>query len=307
MADKQLAFYYNDDVGKRIIKEQYSMEKMSLAARIKAELTSYNGKMGIYIDDFKGNTIEIDADETFETASTIKTFILIDLYQQVHDGIKSLDDRLVYTEENKIDGSGVLQSLNYGVEMDVRSFATLMIIVSDNIATNIMIDYLGINHINETIKKWGFENTILHNKIDFDKYDRLGTTTPRDYGKAFTMLHERTLISREACEEMIEIFKKQHYNSMLTKDFPQYYMSGDDSFASDDELISVASKSGSMNACRNDGGLVITPFGEYVIVLFNKEFYDKLYYPEHDATFYGARVSRLVLDQYLALMGDIKK
>lgn len=281
------------------------MEKISLATRIKAELASYNGKMSVYIDDFKGNKVEIDADETFETASTIKTFILIDLFDQVHQGTKNLNDKLVYTEENKIDGSGVLQSLDFGVEMNVKSVATLMIIISDNVATNMMIDYLGIDHINETIKKWGFKNTVLHNKINFDMYDKLGTTTPRDYGKAFTMLHARTLISKDASEQMIEIFKMQHYNSMLTKDFPQYFLAGDDSFASEDEQISIASKSGSMNACRNDGGLVITPYGEYCIVLFNKDFYDQLYYPEHDATFYGARVSRLVLDQYLSLMGHI--
>ena len=119
------------------------------------------------------------------------------------------------------------------------------------------------------------------------------------------MLHERTLVSKEASEQMLEIFKKQHYNSMLSKEFPQYYLSGDDTFASEDEQIVIASKSGSMNACRNDGGLVITPYGEYVIALFNKDFYDKLYYPEHDATFYGSKVSRLVLDQYLALMGRL--
>ena len=189
--------------------------------------------------------------------------------------------------------------------MSAKNFATLMIIVSDNVATNIMIDYLGIEHINDTIKKWGFDNTVLHNKIDFEKYSKLGTSTPRDYGKAFSMLHDKTLISPEACEQMLEIFKMQHYNSMLAGDFPQYYLSGDDSLAGEDEQISVASKSGSMDACRNDGGLVITPCGEYVIVLFNKEFYDPLYYAGHDATRYGARVSRLVLDQYLALQGRL--
>lgn len=280
---------------------------LSLLDRIKAELISYNGKMGIYIDDFKGNKVEINTDEKFETASTIKTFILIDLFHQVHEGTKSLCDKLIYTHENKIDGSGVLQSLDFGVEMSVKNVATLMIIVSDNVATNMIIDYLGLDHINDTIKRYGFSDTELHNKIDFEKYDKLGTTTPHDYGKAFTMLHNRCLISEEASEQMIEILKMQHYNSMLTRFFPQYYLSGDDCLASNEESISVASKSGSMNACRNDGGLVITPFGEYVIVLFNKDFYDSLYYADHESTIYGARVSRLVLDQYLALKGSLEK
>ena len=282
------------------------MDKLSLAARIKAELTSYNGKMGVYIDDFKGNKVEIDADESFETASTIKTFILIDLFQQVHDGTKSLDDMLIYTKENEIDGSGVIQSLDFGLTMSVKNFAILMIIVSDNVATNVLIDYLGIDHINSTIKKWGFNDTVLHNKIDFEKFDKLGTSTPKDYGKAFTMIHDGAIISSEACEQMLEIFKKQHYNSMIVKDFPQYYLSGDDSIASEEEQVCVASKSGSMNACRNDGGIVYTPYGEYVIVMFNTEFHDPLYYAGHEATMYGAKVSRMVFDQFFALKGRIE-
>ena len=282
------------------------MDKLLLAARIKAELTSYNGKMSVYIDDFKGNIVEVNADDKFETASAIKTFILIDLFQQVHDGTKNLDEMLVYSEDNKIDGSGVIQSLDFGLTMTVKNFATLMIIVSDNVATNVLIDYLGIDHINQTIQKWGFNDTILHNKINFEKYDKLGTSTPRDYGKAFTMIHDGTIISKEACEQMLEIFKKQHYNSMITKDFPQYYLSGDDSIASEEEQVCVASKSGSMNACRNDGGIVYTPYGEYVIVMFNKEFHDPLYYAGHEATMYGARVSRMVFDHFFALHGKIQ-
>lgn len=282
------------------------MDKLSLASRIKAELTSYNGKMSVYIDDFKGNVVEVDADEKFETASAIKTFILIDLFQQIHNGTKSLDDMLVYTEENEIEGSGVLKALDFGVAMTAKNFATLMIIVSDNVATNVMIDYLGLDHINSTIKKWGFNDTILHNKIDFEKYKLLGTSTPRDYGKAFTMIHDGTLISKEACEQMLEIFKKQHYNSMITKDFPQFYLSGDDDLLSEEDQVSVASKSGSMNACRNDGGLVYTPYGAYVIVMFNKEFHDPLYYAGHEATTYGAKVSRMVFDQFFALKGRME-
>ena len=93
---------------------------------------------------------------------------------------------------------------------------------------------------------------------------------------------------------MVEILKKQHYNSMIVKDFPPVYMDQDNT---DDILIQVASKSGSMDACRNDGGIIYTPYGPYVLVMFHKEFSDAMYYP------FGARVSRLLLDQFLALEG----
>lgn len=280
------------------------MDKLSLEERIKAELVSYAGKMGIYVNDLKGNTIKIGIDEEFETASSIKAFILADLFKQVEEGTKSLDDELIYTKDNYINGSGVIQSLDEGVKMTAKNFATLMIIVSDNIATNILIDYLGIGHINKTIRELGFGSTILHNKIDFDRYDRLGTSTPRDYGKFFEMLARKEMISEKASDEMLKIFKMQHYNSMIVRDFPQYFLDSEDT--GDEELITIASKSGSMNACRNDGGIVFTPYGPYVIVMFNKEFYDKLYYPNHDATVYGGRVSRLIFDQFMALKGTIK-
>ena len=64
--------------------------------------------------------------------------------------------------------------------------------------------------------------------------------------------------------------------------------------------------SGSMNACRNDGGIITTPYGSYVIVMLNKDFSDKQYYPDHPATVFGSRVSRLIFDQYLTLEGRLK-
>ena len=71
----------------------------------------------------------------------------------------------------------------------------------------------------------------------------------------------------------------------------------------DEVLIHGASKSGSMDACRNDGGIIYTPYGKYVLVMLNKNFSDAMYYPNHPATVFGGRVSRMVLDQVLALEG----
>ncbi len=86
--------------------------------------------------------------------------------------------------------------------------------------------------------------------------------------------------------------KKQHYNSTLTKSFPQYFLDSEDT--GEEELIYVASKSGSMDVCRNDGGIVSTPYGKYVIVLFNKNFTDPIYYPYHPAAVFGSKVSSLI-------------
>ncbi len=276
--------------------------RLTLEKRIEAELKSYDGTMGIYIDDLKGNVITFNPDEKYETASTIKMFIMAALFMAIEEKKASLEDKLEYKKEHVIDGSGVLSSLEIGTELTVLNVTTLMIIVSDNIATNMMIEYLGLDYINACIQNLGCRNTVLHNTIDFARYEKLGTTTPRDYASIFVRIARGELVSREASDKMLAICKQQHYNTMLTGSFPTYYVDPDNY---DEEIIYVASKSGSMDECRNDGGIVVTPYGKYVIVLLNKNFSDMQYYPNHPATVYGSRVSRLILDQYLALEGHI--
>lgn len=277
--------------------------RLTLEERIEAELKSYDGTMGLYIDDLKGNVITRFPDEKFETASTIKVYILAALFDAIEQGKASLKDMLTCEERFWIDGSGILGSLEVGTTLSVKNVATLMIIVSDNIATNMLIDYLGIDNINACIQKLGCNDTVLHNVLDFAKYHQLGTTTPRDYASMFIRIQNRTLVSPEASEQMWQILSQQHYNSMIVKSLPQFYVDPDNY---DEQLFWFASKSGSMNACRNDGGIITTPYGSYVIVMLNKDFSDKQYYPEHPATVFGSRVSRLIFDQYLTLEGRLR-
>lgn len=280
------------------------MDKLSLESRIKAEIYNFTGTMGVYLNDFKGNIIEINSEEKFETASTIKVFILAELYRRIFENKVSRDDILTYNKEDFVVGSGVLRALDLGVQMTAKNIATLMIIISDNIATNMLIEFLGIDNINNTCVDLGLKDTVLHNKIDFETYDKLGTTTPRDYGRFFEMLYKGELWSKEISEEIIAILKNQHYNTILTKYLPQYFLDSEDT--GDEELISIASKSGSMDACRNDGGIVFTPYGGYAVSIFTKDFKDNLYYAEHESYRFGGKVARLIFDHYLSLEGRLR-
>ena len=277
---------------------------LTLEKRIASEIASYDGKMAVYVNDFKGNVIEIGVDETFETASTVKTYILATLFHEIELGHTSLDEKMIYQEKHFVDGSGLFRNLSYGAEFYVRDVAMMMIIVSDNVATNMMIDFLGIDTINAYIQELGCTNTVLHNSIDFTKYDKLGTTTPREYASMFERIVKGELVSKKASEQMLDIFLRQHYNSMITKFFHQFLLDSEDT--GEEELVYVASKSGSMDEVRADGGIVHTPYGDYVIAIFNKEFHDPVYHSEHSATVFGAKVSRLIFDQYLALEGRLK-
>lgn len=280
------------------------MDILSLESRIKADVYNFSGKIGLYANDFKGNIIEINSDEKFETASTIKVFVLAELYRQIYEKKMNVNEILKYNEENYVVGSGVLRALDFGVEMTAKNIATLMIIVSDNIATNILIERLGVENINNTCRDLGFYDTILHNKIDFEKYDKLGTTTPKDYGKFYEKLYKKELWNEEISGEILEILKKQHYNTILTRNLPQYYLDSENT--GDEEFIYIASKSGSMNSCRNDGGIISTPYGGYVLSILTKDFADNLYYNDHEAHRFGGKISRLMFDQYIALKGSFR-
>ena len=278
-------------------------QNMTLEKRIAAELYSYQGQMSVFVDDLHGSTVQIGADEEYETASVIKAFILAALYAQVERGKADLDALIAYEASQFVDGSGMLRALGVGARLKVRDTATMMIICSDNIATNMMIDYLGLDPINACIRELGFAHTVLHNPLHFDRYEKLGTTTPRDYAALLAQIAKGTLVSPQASAAMLGILRQQHYNTMLTHDFPQFYLDCEET--GEPELIWVASKSGSMNACRNDGGIIHTPYGEYVIVLMNKNFHDIIEYNDHPAMVYGARVSRMILDQILACEGRL--
>lgn len=277
---------------------------LTLEKRIDAELCGLDATMCVYADDLRGHVVERGADEPFESASTIKIFVLGCLYDRAEQGKASLDEVLTYEDRHFVDGSGMIRSLGPGAKLRAGDVATLMIICSDNIATNMLIDYLGLDTINAFIRSIGCGATTLHRRLASDNWgEPLGTITPRDMGRFFALLAKGELVSPAASAAMRAILRQQHYNAMLTGNLPPYYTDTEESGA-DPDLIYTASKSGSMDACRNDGGLVHTPYGDYVVVLMCKDFANKLEVNDHPAFLYGARVSRLLFDQYLALEGS---
>lgn len=277
---------------------------LTLEKRIDAELCGLDATLCVYADDLRGHVVERGADEPFESASTIKIFVLGCLYDQAEKGKARLDEVLTYEEKHFVDGSGMIRSLGPGAQLRAADVATLMIICSDNIATNMLIDYLGLDTVNAFIRSIGCGATTLHRRLASDNWgEPLGTITPRDMGRFFALLAKGELVSPAASAAMRTILRQQHYNTMLAGNLPPYYTDAEESGA-DPDLIYTASKSGSMDACRNDGGLVHTPYGDYVVVLMCKDFANKLEVNDHPAFVYGGRVSRLLFDQYLALEGS---
>ena len=183
--------------------------------------------------------------------------------------------------------------------------AILMMIMSDNIATNKMIEYLGFENINNTIKTIGLKNTTLvAKKLDFNIYNSVGKTTAYEYAKAFEMILKKEILTPELCDEIIELLSKQIYNTMIARFLPPLEV---ELKGTDDAYINyIASKSGGLGDegrddienCRNDGGIISTKAGNYIISIFTSNFSDHCFYADNPATILGGKISKMVYDNF---------
>ncbi len=273
------------------------MEK-ELEKILKNEFINFNGNYAIYANDYKGNKISINENEKFNAASCIKIFILVELFRQVYLNEKSLDEKLKYEKHNFVNGSGILQYLTQGLELSVKDIATLMMIISDNVATNVMIDYLGIDHINKTIKDLGCLDTELYCKFESCEDKVFSITTVKDYSHIYEIINEEKLWNKSISKEIINILKNQKYHEMVGDGIPKIYTKTNNNI-----LYYIASKSGKYKSVRNDGGIVSTKYGNYILTIFIKDFLDQNYLNDEDIYKYGKNISNILFNRYIALKG----
>ena len=287
---------------------------MNLNEKIRNIVSEIPYKVGVYANDLKGNEIKINSDEFFETASCIKLFILIEYYRQINEGLKNRNDILEYNEYDSISNlnSGIISSLEYGLKMTSKNYAILMIICSDNIATNKLIDYLGIENINNTIHELGFVKTKIFNRIDFSKYKRLGQTTPYEYALAYNKIINKQLYGEEISNEILDILKKQINNDMLIKGLPLHDVLFKGEVES--EIKYIASKSGAIawetneiDNVRNDGGIISTQVGEYIISIFISGFNEMYIYYNNEAINIGSKIHKNIYNTYIKNKGCFLK
>ena len=274
-------------------------------------IKNFKGQISLYANDCKGTTIQFNENKIVETASCIKLFILIEYYKQILEGKKSRNDILTYDYNKHYmeNGSGIIQYLDK-LELTSRNMAILMIIDSDNIATNIMIEYLGIDNINNTIKLLGFNNTtLIYSKLDFKIYKEIGKTTAREYGECYIKLLNKEILTPELCDEIIDILKNQIHNDLLIRKLPIKDL---DEIGTDNANIKyIASKSGGLGDkkngtknCRNDGGIIATKFGSYIVSIFINNFNDYYWNRDNKAIIAGGEIHHIIYENYLNNNGE---
>jgi len=221
---------------------------------------NFPGVMGIYAMDPADpeNALRVNEDVVFPTASSIKITILAEFFRKAEAGLIDPMEPLILKGEDVVPGSGVLKELHPGeLTMPLIDYATLMITVSDNTATNIMIDITVMEDVNKLIESLGLEATSLQRKM-FDwegaAAGRENLSTPREMATMVECLHSRRGLSEYVCEKSLEMMRKPKENPIgIREGLPVG--------------IEVANKAGWMAGVICDAGIVYLPNKPYILAV----------------------------------------
>jgi beta-lactamase class A len=210
------------------------------------------GEFAFYVKDLgSGAGLEIRADDAFPSASVIKVPILLAVLEKVRRGEVSLDDPVTLTAWHKTGGSGVFQHFREGTVFTLEDACTAMIVLSDNVATNLVIDVATIDGVNEHLEALGCARTRLHRYIG--KPEMAGwrgaegpsQAVPAEIGRLLEGLARRELLTPGLCARALLFLRRQQHRALIPRLLP--------------EGTVVAHKTGSLDGVRHDVGLIWPP------------------------------------------------
>ncbi len=295
---------------------------MALADELDCIVQDFPGELGLAVRHLPSEESYLHGpDVIFPMASVFKVPLLVELYRQVADGRLDLAQPVEISDALKSPGSGVVKELDPGARLSVHDLATLAIIVSDNTATDLLMKLTdGRRTINRTMAELGLHRTSVREdckglilmSVGLDPAERTpellaeaeerprdytspafqpdpernNVTTPRDLLKLFTLVERRALLTREACDAILDILGRQQLNGRLPLFLPRE--------------TKTAHKTGTLGWTRNDAGIIYLPGGEPVVVcaLSQKVPDDPYMEAKADATI--ARAARAVFDHFSA-------
>lgn len=255
-----------------------SSETDLLVTEIQKELGKQKGTFAVaFLDMTSGDRILVNEHENFHAASTMKTPVMIEVFKQAQEGKINLYDSITVKNEFRsiVDGSAYSLSAdedsepklygNIGKKQTLHDLVYDMIIMSSNLATNIVIELVDAKNVTNTMRELGAKDIQVLRGVEDSKAFEKGlnnTTTAYDLMIIFEKIAKGEMINEKASKEMIDILLDQHFNEIIPARLPK--------------TVKVAHKTGNITGVQHDSGIVILPDGrKYVLVLLSKELEDE--------------------------------
>ncbi len=235
-----------------------------LDASVRREITAFKGKVSLYAKNLDtGASYGVNADERVRTASTIKTAIMVEAFARVSEGHAKWSDEIVLTKEKKVPGAGVLQEMADGLHLTLRDAVNLMMTVSDNTATNLVLDVLTTDAVNRRMDALGLKKTRSLQKIGgagkshaaedpVNKNFGIGVTTPREMVTLLEKLAQGEIVSASVSKEMIDLMKREQSREGIGRTLWR---------------VPKATKSGALDHLRSDVGIFYTARGRIALAI----------------------------------------
>jgi beta-lactamase class A len=267
-----------------------------LESRLAPLAKAHKGKVAIAVKHLSsGESYNLNADEPMPTASLIKLPVMLELYQQAEEGKVKLTDPVTLHKEDKVPGSGILTyHFSDGATFCLRDACRLMIAFSDNTATNLVLDKIGIMPVNKCMEAWGYSNTKINAKSFKGSTTSVAPDRTKKYGLGSTTAREMVALLEdlETCKHCRPVIKQiilGHLRECDDKDkFLRLLPDG----------VDLPHKTGSVSNARTDAGIMYLHSGAIALCVLTNENEDTRWKPDNGGNEFCAKVAKEVYEHF---------
>ncbi|HEY9776365.1 MAG TPA: serine hydrolase [Planktothrix sp.] len=220
-------------------------------------VATFSGQASVEFRDLSSDEVVAYSNSAdMPAASTIKIPVMVEVFRQIAAGELHLRDQVQLRSDDKDKGSGMLAYMKSGSKYSIQYLLTVMITVSDNTATNMLIRVAGLDNINNTMESLGLTHTKLADFVHTDTVTgdvRLLRSSAEDMTTLLTMMYKGTLVDSASSSAMLDILSKQKHNGLIPRPLPKG--------------LRIAHKTGTLNDTLNDVGIVFVKQHPYVLAV----------------------------------------
>lgn len=268
--------------------------------QVKAKLAGFQGKVSLYAKNLDtGATYNSGGEQPVRTASTIKLAIMTECFAEANEGKLNMAERLTLTPNEKVPGAGLLQEFSDGDQLPISDLIDLMIVMSDNTATNMLLERIGGNAVNARMQQLGFEQTRIMRKVGGSKSSSfkpgvttegakpenkqwgLGRSSPHEMVMLMEKLYRGELVSKASSDEMLTILKRQRDRDGIGRDMQD---------------VEVADKTGALDHLRSDVGIIFSKHGNIAMAITVDDVPEVNWTPDNPGQLMISQLSELLVE-----------